>query len=95
MLALPPTFPLIGRKTLSSDNLGRMVKWQDADGGWRTGRMVTLPRPYNNSPVAWSCDFFLVRESCDGRLTWVQRELLQDWPLRSEWEQPELALRDY
>jgi hypothetical protein len=77
---------------MSSDNLGRAVKWQDDDGGWRTGREVTLPN--SHAPVTFQGtyvdyeDYRLIRESCDGKLTWVLYAALQDWPDHNEWEDP-------
>lgn len=75
------------------NNLGRLVKWLGDDGGWHTGREVLHP---DNSrvvsseivdphpkPRTWKV---LVRESCDGKLTWVDLSKLQPWQPRSEWE---------
>lgn len=70
-----------------SNNLGRLVKWQDPeDQGWHTGREVLLP---DGKVLArgFLCYDRLIQESCDGKLTWVDVRLLQDWPTRNEWEE--------
>ena len=78
-----------------NDNLGRSVKWIDADdGGWRTGQVVLLSdgereleigkyKPGGGGFLNYET---LVKESCDGCLTWVAKNLLQPWQPRSEWE---------
>lgn len=76
------------------NNLGKYVKWQDSkDGGWRTGRIVILSDGkeleigrYKPGGGGFLCYELLVQESCDYKLTWVNKTLLQDWVMRSEWE---------
>ena len=64
-----------------------LVKWQDDAGGWHTGEKVISPDGFS---VSWADashrTHFLVRESCDGRLTWVDFARLERWATRSEWE---------
>lgn len=62
------------------DNLGRSVTWQDEDGGHHTGREVRQPGDYR--VMAWSLT--LIRESCDGVLTWVESAKLKPWLSREE-----------
>lgn len=84
---------------MAADNLGRHVKWQDKEGGWHTGRVVTQPtgNPYPPFEFPQEVRFgaasindhggtTLVRESCDGKLTWVNTIDLQPWQMRVEWE---------
>lgn len=62
-----------------------LVKWIDHDGGGRTGRRLEDPDGH------WLVvrGMQLVKESCDGRLTWVPVKSLQPWPMRDEWEAAE------
>jgi hypothetical protein len=66
-----------------------LVKWQDESGGWHTGVKQHTPDGFS---VSWGgpdhATWFLVRESCDGRLTWVKAVDLERWEVRSEWEEP-------
>lgn len=71
-------------------DLGRPVKWQDADGGWHTGQTVkdatgyTACTPTDHGPS--SPRLLLVRESCNGNLVWVHEQALETWASRNEWE---------
>ena len=86
---------------MAQDNLGRAVKWQEGiaeEAGWHTGRVVEYPQikgptPHVSGEVAFEFGYasntkcyILVKESCDGKLSWVDKRLLQDWRMRSEWE---------
>ncbi len=70
-------------------NLGRLVKWQDADRGWHTGREVTLP---DGEPLRISVvleDYVLslehlVQESCTYQLSWVPILALTAWETREQ-----------
>jgi len=87
-------------------NLGRHVQWQDKDGGWHTGQVVTMPTvspypPFTVCPEVEcgrqafnSITRVLVRESCNRVLTWVPANLLQNWPMRDEWEVEGLEVLD-
>jgi hypothetical protein len=79
--------------TAQNNNLGRLVKWQDANGGWHTGRVVLDPTGFPctketglgtyNLPLVCRV---LIQESCDKKLTWIQSVYIQDWPTRDTWE---------
>jgi len=68
------------------------------DGAWHTGRVVEYPQikgptPHLSGEVAFEFGYasntkcyILVRESCDDKLSWVDKRLLSDWQMRSEWE---------
>lgn len=74
-------------------NLGRLVKWQDDDEAWHTGRVVLHLNDHELSiaPANHHYDEYkLVKESCCGSLTWVKSKRLLDWALRSEWEKDEV-----
>ncbi len=85
---------------MSEQNLGRRVKWQDHEGGWHTGRVVTSPARLGYPKMEMTMrhiirghdatinagDETLIRESCDGRLSWVNKLKLQDWTMRHEFE---------
>lgn len=68
-----------------SSNLGRRVKWESRkDGGWKTGRVITLfdcnecyfrPETRNGS-----IEYLLIKEDYCGTLSWVDSRLLQNWP---------------
>lgn len=72
---------------VSSDNLGRYVRWQDGKGveggGHHTGRVVTWP---SGREVGEEEGVRLVRESCDAPLSWVIENQLEPWLMRDEWE---------
>lgn len=75
-------------------NLGRLVKWQDADNGWRTGRVVTAPQTGLRAAQAVSYDvvtadyaidrYVLIQESCDYQLSWVPDLRLTEWETREQ-----------
>ncbi len=82
------------RQDRSMTNLGRLVKWQEAGGGWHTGREVMNPPDsmYGGMAVEVVIEreeyslypSTLVRESCGGELTWVLTDLLTDWETREQ-----------
>jgi hypothetical protein len=78
-----PLTPPDGGQVLSES----LHKWQDESGGWHTGTKILTPDGFS---VSWGgpdhATWFLVRESCDGRLTWVRAVDLERWEVRSEWE---------
>jgi hypothetical protein len=83
---MPNLSPPDGGQVMTATALS---KWQDADGGWHTGTKILTPDGFS---VSWGGPdhgtWFLVRESCDGRLTWVRAVDLERWAPRGEWEKP-------
>jgi hypothetical protein len=74
-----------------TDNLGQPVLWEDDENGWHTGRIVTTPGVFEpvklHNSNTLGVDAYLVKESCNGVLTWVHRGRLKKWLVRSEWEE--------
>lgn len=73
---------------MSSNNLGRQVKWQDEEGGWHTGRVVL---GLAGNPLESLCESYLLKDSENnwktlvkedhcGTLTWVWSIKLEPWP---------------
>jgi hypothetical protein len=64
-----------------TDNLGDYVKWQDDEQGWHTGRIVTTPGVFEPVKLCngntLGQEAYLIKESCNGVLTWVHRYRLQ------------------
>lgn len=64
------------------------VKWQDEQQGWHTGHLVLNPAGCHVSyseGVGFDIKVFkLVRESCDGRLSWVHERKLSKADMHSE-----------
>lgn len=85
---------------MNDQNLGRRIKWQDEEEGWHTGRYVLNPhgqtleeaKPIPGSHC--SIKLVLVKESCDGELTWAPSAAIKPWPTQDEWtdEEKKLAL---
>ena len=71
------------------------VKWQDpTDGGWRTGMLISEACHEDDIDI-WANEatsfglervLRLVKESGDGKLTWVRHGLLSEWESREKWE---------
>jgi hypothetical protein len=48
---------------------------------------ATALSKWQDADGGWhTATWFLVKESCDGRLTWVRAVDLERWAPRSEWE---------
>ncbi len=67
-----------------------LVKWQDEAGGWHTGKVMLTHDLTPVSDMDHEGQFLtLVKESCDGRMTWVSNKIMIEWKPRSEWEYAE------
>lgn len=71
-----------------NNNLGRYVQWQDGvgvqGGGHHTGQVVLNIRGKEVVDYDVHLPLRLVKESCDGKLTWVYLSLLKPWVPRCE-----------
>jgi len=47
---------------------------------------TTLPNKFVPPMGPWMEQFRLIKESCNGCLSWVEVHGLKDWQMRSEWE---------
>lgn len=71
-----------------SNYLGRKVKWVGEDGGWKTGRTVTLPDLLgigNPAEVYFRIEGLATKvikviHDCDGPTDWIEENKLLPWP---------------
>lgn len=86
---------------MASNLSDKLVAWVDKDGGSHTGRQVLsmrgspviYPGAYVNGDADFQSDYYLVKETHCGTLTWVKCRDIVHMPTRADYENADGSLK--